>query len=191
MITPQDYSGLVTSEHNKQPLFMAVVELYASWSADAQNLLATFPGLFDLDAAAGTQLDALGEWVGFPRYIFVPSLGTVTLADPDYRTLLRAKIQANHWDGQNASLQVILASLFPGTGITLFAVDRQDMSMDIYVTGGLTPTQLALLQGGLLVPKPEGVRINGFIIITGPLFGLDFDDASISGPDVGAFATYL
>lgn len=186
----QDYSALITSEHRKL-LFTAVVELYASWSVDTQNLLATLPAAFDLDLAQDTQLDAIGLWVGFPRYIFVPTLGTVTLVDADYRTLLRAKILGNHWDGQNDSLQVILASLFPGTGIVLFAVDNQDMSMDIYVTGGtLTPTQLALLKGGLLVPKPEGVRINGIIIITGPLFGLDFENTTVAGLDVGAFPSY-
>lgn len=188
MPTPADYSALVTSEHQDKPLFIDTVQLYASASCDLQAVLATIPGLYDLDVAVTTQLDQVGQWVGFGRYIFVPTLGTVTLDDDNYRTLLRAKILANHWDGQNASLQVILASLFPGTGVTLFAVDNQDMSMDIYVTGGsITPTQLALIKSGLLIPKPEGVRINGVIVITGPLFGLDYETAVISGLDVGAF----
>ena len=191
MPTTSDYSSLITSEHRDKPLFVAVVDLFAQASCDLQATLASIPGLLDLDVAVSTQLDALGQWVGFGRYIFVPTLGTVTLNDADYRTLLRAKILANHWDGQNASLQVILASLFPGTGVTLFAVDNQDMSMDIYVTGGmLTPTQLALIKSGLLIPKPEGVRINGVVIITGPLFGLDFENASVAGLDVGSFFSY-
>lgn len=192
MPTPADYSELVTSEHQDKPHFIAAVQLYASASCDLQATLGSIPGLLDLDVAVQDQLDMLGEWVGFGRYIFVPTLGTVTLNDTDYRTLLRAKILANHWDGQNASLQVILANLFPGTGVTLFAVDNQDMSMDIYVTGGsLTPTQLALIKSGLLIPKPEGVRINGVVVIAGALFGLDYETAAIAGLDVGSFFSYI
>lgn len=192
MPTPADYAALITSEHKGKPNFVAAVELYASASCDLQATLGSVPGLLDIDVAVKTQLDEVGLWVGFGRYIFVPTLGTVTLNDDDYRILLRAKILANHWDGQNASLQVILANLFPGTGITLFAVDNQDMSMDIYVTGGsLTSTQLALIKSGLIIPKPEGVRINGVVIITGPLFGLDFENTSVAGLDVGAFFSYI
>ena len=189
MVTAQDYSALLTAEHNKKPLFVAIVELYAQWSVDSQTVLATFPSLFDLDAAVGSQLDALGLWVGFGRYIYVDaSLGTVTLDDADYRTLLRAKILGNHWDGTNSQLQLILASLFPGTGVALFAVDNQDMSMTIYVTAGtLTSTQLALVKSGLLVPRPEGVLINGVIVLTGPVFGVGLENSTVSGVGVGSF----
>ena len=190
--TPATYSALVTSEHQDKANFVSVVQLLVSGSCDLQTVLASLAGLFDVDVATVSQLDEVGVWVGFGRYVFVPGLGTVTLSDADYRTLLRARILVNHWDGTNQTLQVILASLFPGTGISLFAVDNQDMSMDIYVTAGtLTTTQLALIKSGLLVPRPEGVLINGVIQLTGPLFGLDFDNASVSGPDVGAFANYL
>lgn len=187
-----DYTELITSQYREQPVFVAAVALMTQHSNDNQTLLATFAGLFDLDTAMGVQLDELGVWAGLGRYIFVPTLGTVTLNDTDYRILLRAKILKNHWDGTNAMLQVILSQLFPGTGITLVAVDNQDMSMDIYIFGGTpTPTQLALLKGGLIVPKPEGVRINGFILVTGPLFGLDQEDTAVAGLDVGQFASYL
>lgn len=185
------YTNLITSEHRK-PLFTAFVALLTSGAVDQQNLCAGMPTLFDLDAAAGDQLDALGVWVGIARYVFVPTLGTITLADTDYRTLLRAKILGNHYDGGMESLQHILASIFPGTGITMYAVDNMDMSMDIYIVGGApTSLEIALLKGGLLVPKPEGVRLNGFIQVSGALFGLDFENTGIAGLDVGAFATYL
>lgn len=187
-----DYTTLITSQYRAQPIFVASVALMTQHSLDNQALLETFPDLFDLDTAVGSQLDEVGVWAGLGRYIFVPTLGTVTLDDTDYRILLRAKILKNHWDGTNAMLQIILGQLFPGTGIRLVAVDNQDMSMDIYIFGGTpTPTQLALLKGGLIVPKPEGVRINGFVLVTGPLFGLDQEDSAVSGLDVGQFATYL
>lgn len=192
MIDSTEYTGLVTSQHQDKPLFLAMVALFTSASVDQQNTLATVPGLYDLDTAVGEQLDTIGLWVGFGRYQFVPTIGTVTLPDADYRTLLRAKILGNHWDGGMETLQTILGKIFPGSGITMFAVDNQDMSMDIYIVGG-TPSslQIALLKGGLLVPKPEGVRLNGFVLVSGALFGLDLETTGIAGLDVGAFATYL
>ena len=186
-----DYTTLIPAEHRDKPFFVAVVALLCGAFVDIGAGAGALPGLYAIDTAAATQLDSVGAWVGFSRDQNVPSLGVVTLADGDYRILLRAKIAANHWDGGMESLQVILAQIFPGGSIVMFAVDNQDMSMDVYITGG-TPTalQIALLKGGLLVPKPEGVRIN-FVLVTGPLFGLDRNDSAVAGLDVGAFVTYL
>jgi hypothetical protein len=154
--------------------------------------LASCPVLYDFDMAIGDQLDAVGAWIGLNRVVSVPS-GAVTLSDGDYRLLLRSKIAANHFDGSFQQYQQILSSLFVGSGTTLIAVDNQDMSIDIYVLGNPpTPLQITLMQLGYLPPKPEGVHINGFILIgANPVFGLDHDDAFISGPDIGAFINYL
>lgn len=191
MQTSDTYTTLITNEHRDKAKFMAVVELLTSGSVDVQNVMSGYPDLYSVLTAVGVQLDSVGVWIGLPRTIFVPTLGTVTLDDADYRVLLNAKILGNHYDGGMETLQHILQILFPSTPIILFAVDNQDMSMDVYITGG-TPnsTQIALLKGGLLVPKPEGVRIN-FILVSGPLFGLDYETTSIAGLDVGSFATYL
>lgn len=213
-----DYTTLITSEHADKPLFVAWVAALTQGLVDYQAATAlgltidssvdasvdapvdqplvsyTFgalPSLIDLDTAQGAQLDAIGAWIGFARTLDVSTLGFVTLSDGDYRTLLYAKIAANHWDGSMSGLQSILAQILPGTGIQLFAVDNMDMTMTIYVGGGtLSPTQLAMLGGDLLVPRPEGVKITGVNILTGPLFGLDFETALISGLDVGAFPAY-
>jgi hypothetical protein len=190
--TPASYSNLITSEHRKRPKFKAVVELLVSGFTDEMKTLQTIPVLYDFDLAIGDQLDAVGAWIGLARVVNVPS-GAIALSDNDYRLLLRSKIAANHFDGSFQQYQQILSSLFVGSGTTLIAVDNQDMSIDIYVLGNPpTPLQLTLMQAGFLPPKPEGVRINGFILIGGtPIFGLDHDDAFISGPDVGAFINYL
>lgn len=192
MPTSSDYKALVSRQHATAPNFMATVAALTKPSEDLQATLATLAAAFDVEVATGTQLDTIGMWVGLPRYVFVPSLGTVTLSDADYRILLLARIARNFWDGGMETMQAILASLFPGSGITVFAYDNQDMSLDIFFRGGtLSTTQLALLTGGLLVPKPEGVRINGVAMLTTPLFGLDRNDSVVAGPDVGYFATYL
>ena len=214
-----NYVNLITSEHQTKPNFAAVVAALTQWSIDYQSTVAigsavdtsvmadvtapvdtplvqyTFgatPSLYDLDAAVGVQLDAVGLWVGLTRYVTVPSIGSITLADADFRTLLYAKIAANHWDGSMAGLQAILAKILPNSGIQLFAVDNQDMSMTIYVAGGApTAMQLALLHGGLLVPRPEGVQIAGISLVTGPLFGLDYETTLIAGLDIGSFSAFI
>lgn len=187
--TPQDYSSLITSEHRDKPRFKAVVELLVSGLTDGMRALLSMPVLYQFDNALGEQLDRVGAWVGLTRFVLVPSLGTVELSDADYRLLLISKIAANHFDGSFEQYQQILSSLFVGYGFQMIAVDNQDMSLDIYVTGATpTPLQLALMQGGHLPPKPEGVRINSVTVVgANPVFGTDQDNSIISGPDVGAF----
>jgi hypothetical protein len=169
------------------------VDMAVDFEQSVVGIFPNLPFLADIDNAIGKQLDNIGVWVGLPRAVFVNStLGIVTLDDTTYRQLLYAKIAANHWDGGMESYQAILADFFPGSGIVLKAVDNQDMTIDIYISGGIpTSLQTALLKGGLLVPQPTGVLINGFILPTGPVFGLDEEDLNIAGPDVGSFPTYL
>lgn len=133
-----DYSGLITSEHNQRPKFMAVVEALAQPMVDLQNVLGSMPGEFDLDSAVGAQLDAVGEWVGISRVVntpltgvyfsfdtaglgfdqgvwkgpFDPDTGLTRLDDETYRLVLRAKIGANHWDGTLESSKAILNAIF-------------------------------------------------------------------------------
>jgi hypothetical protein len=187
--TPASYSDLITSEHRDKPRFKAVVELLVSGLTDGMKVLASMPVLYQFNNAQGQQLDRVGEWIGLSRFVKVPSIGTVELSDTDYRLLLISKIAANHYDGSFQQYQQILSSLFVGYGFELVAVDSQAMSIDIYVVGATpTPLQLALMQGGFLPPKPEGVRINSVTVIGDqPVFGVDYDNGFISGPDVGAF----
>jgi hypothetical protein len=120
----QDYTDLITSEHQNQPDYVQTVALSLQPYVDGQNVLASLPGLFDVDAAVGQQLDFVGQWVGITRYIQEPlavyfswdvaNLGwdagvwdttyegssvTVALDDFHYRILIKAKIVANQWDG--------------------------------------------------------------------------------------------
>jgi len=188
MNTVDTYTDLAAGLHAAQPKFKAVIENLVRWSVDAQSQLSTMPAKRDIDLATGVHLDALGVWIGFARTLFVPTLGTVSLSDADYRILLRARIAIDYWDGTYDSLQKILGSLFPGTGTIVYALDNQNMSINIVSLGtALTATRLALLTQGFLSPKPAGVRIAGISAITGPLFGLDTQDDSIAGPDTGAF----
>ena len=214
------YTDLITSEHNKRPKFMAVVETLAEPMVDLQNVLSAMPGKFDLDNAVGDQLDTIGLWVGISRDVpvpltgvyfsldidglgfdqgswkgpFDPDAGLTRLDDDTYRLVIRAKIGANHWDGTLESSKAILDSIFGG-GTFVFIQDNQDMSMTIGIAGVIpSAVFLAVLANGLIPLKPEGVRINIVIVTTvdgAPMFGFDMSNNLVAGFDTGAWGTSL
>lgn len=214
-ITP--YTSLITSEHAERPKFMAVIAALLQPLADIKATIESIPSLFDLDVAVGVQLDTVGEWIGQSRYLsvpltdvyfsldttglgfdegtwlgpFDPVTGLVALPDDAYRTLLRAKIANNQWDGTIPGAYRFLAAVFPGN--TVFIQDNQDMSMYVGVVGPvpLDAVAYALLTGGYLDVKPSGVRIAGYVspsVPATPIFGFDVDNSIISGFDIGSFA---
>jgi hypothetical protein len=237
-----DYTARITSEHATAPKFMAMVGSVAQGFVDLQNFLATVPFTFDLDVAAGVQLDAVGRWVGITRNIAVPisgvyfsfdiagigfdqgnwkgpfdiTSGIVSLDDDTYRLLLKAKIGANHWDGTLNGSAEILTGIFStvttselygaglyGAGLYgapvvltyVFIQDNQDMSITIGVSGQIPSALfLALLSGGYIPIKPEGVQVNGYLVTSVPntsLFGFDVNNSYVSGFDAGAWGTAL
>ena len=65
----RDYTQLITSEHNQQPKFMALVGLLTGAIGQISDVAASFNTLFDIDTAVGQQLDMIGLWVGQSRKI--------------------------------------------------------------------------------------------------------------------------
>ncbi|ALX12063.1 hypothetical protein P350_11165 [Burkholderia cepacia JBK9] len=211
-----DYTALITSEHRSLPRFSAVLGALVQPLVDQMNLITSMPSKFDLDVAVGDQLDTIGVWVGVSRRIrtpltgvyfsfdiaglgfdqgawkgpFDPDTGLTILDDDTYRLVIRAKIGANHWDGTLEQSAAILNSIF-GAGTHVYIEDHQDMSMTIGIAGKVPPaTFLALLSGGYIPLKPEGVRVNYTIVTTvdgSPLFGFDMSNQLVAGFDVGAW----
>ncbi|TDV39517.1 uncharacterized protein DUF2612 [Paraburkholderia caballeronis] len=215
-----DYTGLITSEHQQAPKFMATVAALVGPLVDQINVLGGMPSKFDLDEAVGDQLDVVGEWIGLGRGVktpltgvyfaldtpglgfdqgvwmgpFDPSTGVTELDDETYRLMIRAKIAANHWDGTFESSVSILQSIFPG-GASIFIEDNLDMSIGICVAG-VVPSALflALLSGGYIPIKPAGVRVSYYLVTSetgAPIFGFDMDNTFVAGFDSGAWATQL
>ena len=214
-VTP--YTNLLTSEHNQKPNFVASVTASVQPFADALAVLSTFPKLFDIDTAVGSQLDVVGQWIGASRELAIPLTGVyfafdtagvgfdqgtwlgpfdsttslTSLPDDSYRTFLRAKIANNQWDGTIPSAYEFLDPVFPGDQVVI--QDYQDMTMLVGVIGSasLNAVTTALLENGYLDVKPMGVRINGYVtpsVPGSPLFGFDVENSTISGFDVGGWA---
>lgn len=215
-----DYTKLVTSEHNDKPLFMAVVAALCQGLVDIGNQVTELPNDFDLDKAIGVQLDAVGLWVGISRVlpvpitgvyfawddtaltgwesgiwqgIFDPASGLTSLPDDQYRVLLRAKIAANRWDGSLVAAETIWNFLFGGTP-EIIVQDNQDMSMTVAFYGPpLSAVQQALLLGGYFPLKPSGVRVNyyGVPVNAGPLFAWDVASTELQGWEQGSWVSEI
>ena len=213
-VATSTYTSLVTSEYQTAPNFLAMLGLYAQWSADRQNLLAALPGLFDLDVAVGSQLDTLGLWIGITRYLqtpltgvyfsfdtsgvgfdqgvwqgpFDPTTGLVALSDPEYRIVLRAKVAANQWDGSVTQIYSIMQTVYGANNVVVS--DGQDMTMSVGVI--VLPSEATLLQlllNNLIAIKPAGVRILYVFpsVTNAPMFGFDIENNLLSGFDVGSW----
>lgn len=183
-VTP--YTGLITPEHQNAPRFMATVGASCQPFADILAVLESIPGLYDLDNAVGAQQDTVGLWVGVSRELDTPitgvyfawdtagvgwdqgtwfgpgdsTTGIFALPDDSYRTLLRAKIAANYWDGTIPAAYAVFDLLLPaGTDIQIG--DNGDWTMSITLTGNpLKAVDQAMFSRGMLDLKPAGVSIS-------------------------------
>lgn len=204
----KDYLDLIPSANRLQPDFIKVVQTDLAVPLRVQELLAAMVPLFDVDTAIGKQLDIIGQWVGISRNVLIPvaniyfswdstadvgwdfgswepaipPTAITTLPDDAYRTLIRAKIAANQWIGTTEGAYKIWESVFPNT--TILIQDHQDMSYALAVVGGTIDTlTLALLLGGYIPLKPEGVLVSAYYVSvdSNPVFGWDVESDFLGG----------
>lgn len=206
--------ALVTSEHASKPNYMAMLSVTFQPIADNIAILQSIPAAYDVDLAIGSQLDTTGEWVGANRNILTPLTGVffswdvsglgwdqgswivsidaeqlTTLSDSQFRTLIYAKIAANHWDGTIPGAYSIFDTVFSGTGFGVLIQDLQFMHMVFALTGPVPDavTQ-SLFTAGYFNLKPAGVHIDKYYLPPAPnvpYFGWDTETAFIAGWGVG------
>lgn len=214
-ITP--YTSLITSKHNQKPKFMEMLENNVQPYADNVQTLSMAYALYDVDVATEAQLDTVGKWIGASRDISVPLTGVyfslddpllgfdqgtwyspfnpvsgvVHLSDSAYRTLLRARIANNQWNGSIENAYTIWDTVFAGTDVGILIQDLGNMHMILALTGAVPDAvTLALFRGGYLNIKPAGVKIDAYLtpsVPDIPYFGFDVENDAISGFDVGAW----
>lgn len=213
----QPYLDLVTSEHQGLPKFTAMLTAVMQAFADLQVTLALTSSAYDLDNAAGAQLDVVGRWVGATRDLavpisgvyfsfdtagvgfdqgtwkapFDPTTGLVQLPDDTYRTLLRARIASNMWNGTVEGAYAAWDVLFAPTGTSILLQDRGTMEILYALTGPLpNAVTLQLFIQGYLDIRPAGVRITAYVVpsvASAPYFGFDLDSGFVGGFDTGAW----
>ena len=160
MATLEKYLNLITSEHRVRPMYIAYVSALLKIAGDVEDLLASMSQYFVLDTAQGAQLDILANRVGVIR-------GEYT--DEQLRTLIKAAILRNTWDGSSSQAYDTWKLVFPG--ITMQIIKNTEME-----------------KSGLIIPVAAGVKLNlQFLDPTKPLFAFDPDGSVtyLAGWDVG------
>jgi hypothetical protein len=218
-MTVADYQALVSSKNADQPNFLAVIAANVAPSVQVQALLQAMISLFDLDAPpVGDQLDIIGKWVGVSRRIKVPISGVFftwdgaanvgwdygiwqgagqtsnisSLPDDAYLRLIKATIAANNWNGTTNGAYAIWDALF--TTFTILIQDNLNMSYAMAIVGGIIDSlTLALITGGYIHLRPEGVMISKYYVSQGahPVFAWDLNVTNLQGWDVGYWATEI
>lgn len=100
----------------------------------------------------------LGNPAAGGRYIEIGESGTsgAILQDPEYRTVLKAKIIQNQYGGTIGELEAAVQDILGG--VQCFYYDPGTRSVMILVTEVLDPVLTALLGNYDLLPRPAGVR---------------------------------
>lgn len=214
------YTALITSEHSDKSKFVATVAASVQPFADLAAQIALIPSLFDVDNSIGKQLDVVGQWVGVSRNVATPltgvyfsldtaglgldqgilyvtgqpTTGLIALPDDIFRLLIRARIIANHWAGSIPGAYAVWAALLVPYGFNLLIQDNGDMTMTLAMaSSNINPTFFGLFVGGYLDLRPAGVQIVGHLtpsVPGAPFFGLNVQNPTISGLDVGAIAQF-
>jgi hypothetical protein len=195
-----------------------MVSQCAAFYVYAQSVAQSMIPIFDLNQAVGAQLDIIGQWVGVSRNISVPIIGVYfswdttqaqgwdygswqpstqpavinVLPDDVYLTLIKAKIAANSWDGTTNAAYAIWDQLFPN--FTILIQDNENMSYDLAIVGmALDSLTEAIIIGGYIPLKPEGVLVNAYYIPvdTNPLFAWDVESTYLGGWDEASWAKVI
>lgn len=109
------------------------------------------------------------------------TVGSTGIVTPGHKPVSGAQLT---WNGSGDA--------YPG-GTQVFIEDHQDMSISFGVAGKLPSALfLALLSGGYIPIKPEGVRVRDYVTTSvdgDPIFGFDMMGGYVAGFDVGAWGT--
>ncbi len=106
------------------------------------------------DPSAGGRFVELGE----------DTTSTATLADPEYRTVLRAKILQNDWDGGLAEFEAALADVI---GIPVTTIDPGTRVVMMKPSAAIDAVLQQLLTGYDLIPRAASVRYQFVFPTTG------------------------
>lgn len=116
-----------------------------------------------------------------------PIDGSTLLADPEYRTIIRARIVRNTAKGLTADFIKSLQFIFNAPAII---DDQGDMTVSIYIGRYLSLTEIAIITGLDILPRPAGVRIrtrgyydgNGYLGFDGQTNANPFAEEGYVGP---------
>ena len=108
---------------------------------------------FNIDTAAGKQLDIIAKYLGLQRY----ELGYGSLTDEQLRILVKFAILKNYNLSTTAAISESLYAMF-GKNITF--TDNKNMTFKYVINSNISPVIINILKEKDLLPRPMGVGVN-------------------------------
>lgn len=179
----------IYAQYRTKPKAVAWYEITRKLAAELGSAVDAVRVMYNIDTAEGEQLNIIGRIVVVDR-AFVgqveldPGLFAVTdgdqfgdteavfaalyvdqdgqMSDDLYRLVIKSKIIKNNSDATIESILYGMNFLLPNAEV-LRVTDGEDMSFSVEFYGNLTDLERWALLNATLVPKPQGVRFNGFL----------------------------
>lgn len=179
----------IYAQYRNKPKAVAWYKIPHTLSASLLTAAEAVRRSYDIDTAVGEQLQVIGRIVVAPQSFVAqlpmfPGLFSLTdgdefgdeeamfsalsisqdstLSDELYRLVIRAKIVKNNGDATIDNILRGMNFLLPDAEV-LRVTDGEDMSFSIEFYGPITNLERFALINAQLVPKPQGVRFNGFL----------------------------
>lgn len=189
VVSVSDAPSRIYAQYRNKPKAVKWYAITSAPSLEIADAAQQVKTMYDINAAYGEQLDIIGKIVVISRdFIQDVPLYPGLFSDPDgdefgdsaamfsetsisadtdmsdelYRIAIKSKIVKNNSD---SSIESILkgANFLLSKADVLRLIDGEDMSFSIEFYGQITEIErYALLNIGLM-PKPQGVRFNGFL----------------------------
>lgn len=161
----EDYAYLLSQKNYEREKFNLFTRSLLQPGVSMSTMLECLSMVFDIDNAAGAQLDIIGSWVGVSRMLsYSPTTGDREMSDDELRMMIRLKIASNAWDGSNEDANRIYSRVLENADIHITQEDNQDMSVDAVVYGDVTTRQAEIIRNTNALMIPVGVGVNVSII---------------------------
>ena len=198
----------IQSQYAASPTIRALAESARIRITPDADIALFYRCIFDIATAEGVGLDIWGRILGIGRFVdveeaqdwfgfntadydpldtspFYAGAGVTrryALSDDAYRQLLLWKAMANIATADAASLNHLMAALFPGQDIVVH--EWGVMALELYIFFPLMPWQRAILRNYGLLAKGAGVGLK-WVEIPSPVFG--FAEADYEPFDTAPF----
>lgn len=184
----------IYAQYRTKPKAVAWYQITRKLAAELEDPATAVRVMYNIDTAVGEQLNIIGRIVVIDRtFTGEVALNPGLFAEPDgaefgdeeavfaalfvdqdgqmsddlYRLVIKSKIIKNNSDATIESILYGMNFLLPNADV-LRVTDGEDMSFSVEFYGSITDLERWALLNVELVPKPQGVRFNGF------LEGLDY-----------------
>lgn len=179
----------IYAQYRTKPKAVAWYQITRKLAAELEDPATAVRVMYNIDTAVGEQLNIIGRIVVVDRtFTGEVALNPGLFADPDgaefgdteavfaalfvdqdgkmsddlYRLVIKAKIIKNNSDATIESILYGMNFLLPHADV-LRVTDGEDMSFSVEFYGSITDLERWALLNAELVPKPQGVRFNGFL----------------------------